>query len=108
MFKSKDYLNYVATYHCVVTGEANVHLHHEAVTRQFRGGSKNKFDFGALPLSPRAHIQERHGWGRKKFWAHYDKDPVELAASLVEGYIEEGGKDAELAKKALELITSHK
>lgn len=106
MFQSRDYLEFVGTKPCAITGIYGVHLHHEAVSRKFRGRNKNKFDFGVIPLIPRLHIEQRHGWGRKRFWSHYGRDPVDIVVQLISEYIHQEGADSEAAEKALELILS--
>lgn len=102
--KSKDYLNFLSNYPCVVTGKHSVTLHHESVVRKFWASQKKNFDFGALPLDHRIHIDERHGWGRETFWTHYNINPLERCIFFVKAYIADGGIDSELAEEALVLL----
>lgn len=104
MFKSKDYLDYISTQPCVITGEYGVHVHHESVIRRYSGAQKRQFDFGAVPLSPHVHLVERHGWGKRMFWDFYNMDPVDVVKGLLDEYIEEGRSDAEKAEKARDLL----
>lgn len=103
-FKSEDYLEYISELPCIITGSPRADCHHESVLRRFSGGQKRKFDFGALPLEHFIHIEERHGWGKNKFWQHYDMNPVDICVALITVYIERGGKDIDKAEEALRML----
>ena len=102
--KSLDYLDYLGSKRCVVSGKREPSLHHESVTRKYTGSMKGYFDFGAIPLDHEIHLYGRHAWGKNHFWEQYNLDPVKIVIELIEGYIEEGREDAELAMNALEMI----
>lgn len=102
--KSKDYLDYIASLECVVTGRRPVSCHHESVTRKYSGSLKKYFDFGAIPLTHEIHLYERHEWGKQEFWARYELDPVQIVMKLLSEYIELGRDDVELAEDALETV----
>lgn len=104
-FKSKDYLNYIATKPCCVThSKHQVDCHHESICRNFSGSLKKYFDFGTLPLQHKLHIDTRHQLGRKEFWSHYNLDPKQLVIGYLKEYINLNKVDAILAQEALELI----
>lgn len=106
--KSKDYLNFLSKWPCVITGNTEADLHHESVVREFWSSRKKNFDFGAIPISHYLHIEERHVWGREVFWEHYQMTPLNVCISFVEMYIHNGGTDEEIAKQALELLNDNR
>lgn len=91
--KSPDYLSFLATKRCVVTGSKNIEIHHESLLTGFGGGFKNHNDFQALPLSKDLHIYARHDLGRDGFWSKYEINPYEQAYLLLCEYLESAPLD---------------
>jgi len=101
-YKSHSYLEYIGEQRCCITGELGADIHHESVTHKYSAGLKKYFDFGAIPLIHKVHIDERHGWGKTYFWNYYNKDPRDVVRRLLQSYILLGFDD--LAEEALELV----
>jgi len=95
--KSPDYLSFLATKKCVVTGSLQIDIHHESLLREFGGGLKNHNDFQALPLQKSLHLYKRHSMGKEKFWESYRINPYDLAISFLNEYLETGPEDFEEA-----------
>ena len=104
MYKSPSYLDFVGKQNCCITGEYPPDVHHESVTRKYSAALKRYFDFGAVPLMHRTHLDERHGWGKHKFWSHYGVDPVDVVINLIEEYVKLDPEDMELALEALDMV----
>lgn len=105
--KSKSYLNFVGGYPCCITGGTqNVDLHHESLVPGYSGASKNKFDFGVIPLDHTLHLEERHTMGKDSFWEMYELNPVEIAIGMVKSYIDTWPEDVVMAEEALEMLES--
>jgi len=104
VYKSPAYLDFVGEQYCCITGEYPSDIHHESVTRKYSDGLKKYFDFGAVPLAHRVHLDERHGWGKHEFWSHYAVDPVDVVINLIEEYVMMEPEDMELALEALDMV----
>lgn len=101
---SKEYLDFIGTHACVVTGKYPSECHHEAVTYKFRGDRKRYFDYGAIPLIHEIHLYERHEMGRVAFWDKYELDPKEVVITLIEEYLTLDPLDYDEASEGLELV----
>jgi hypothetical protein len=95
--KSKEYLEFLSTKKCPITGAVGIHIHHESLLREFSAGLKNHNDFQAIPLDKNLHLQDRHSFGKEKFWAKYKKNPYEIAIQFLSEYIMTAPSDAESA-----------
>lgn len=106
--KSKEYLGFLATKRCPITGSTKIEIHHESLLRQFSGGMKKYNDFQALPLDVRLHLYERHASGKEEFWSRYEVNPYDVCISLIEGYLSTLPKDSDLATEQLEELKKQK
>ena len=102
--KSKDYLDFIGSQVCPITGRYPVDCHHESVTRRFSGSLKKHFDYGALPLEHEIHLSGRHNTGKTEFWESHSLDPAELVVEYLIEYIELEPSDVVEAQYALSMV----
>lgn len=106
--KSIDYLEFLSTKPCVVTGGRNIDIHHESLLREFSGGLKNYNDFQALPLDKKLHLYDRHATGKEKFWSKYGINPYDSAILFLSEYLEGGPLDFDEASHYLSMLINQK
>jgi len=102
--KSPNYLDFIGTKKCPITGSHPSDCHHESVTRRFSGALKKHFDYGALPLEHEIHLYERHQVGKEEFWSKYDFDPALLVLSYLEEYVSLDPEDKDEAELAIQMV----
>jgi hypothetical protein len=81
--RSTEYLEWIRTMPCVITGSFPVDAHH-AVGKHGRGEKAS--DFGVIPLARELHM-EYHDKGREYFENKYNVDITELVLNYLHRYI---------------------
>ncbi len=84
--KRKDYLSWLHTLPCCITGQYGVEAAHTSTAHPFfghygRGKGTKASDIFALPLSPEKH-RESHQGSETQFWAGHGIDPWVLGLTL--------------------------
>lgn len=96
--RSKDYLDFIRSFPCAITGEYPVVAHHAVGNK---GTSGKSSDYGAVPLSPELHTDGTHSvhkMGKVSFQKHHNVSFRRLVMNYIHYYITGQWLDMDLGK----------